>query len=546
MAFSLARADRAIAKQRVNVKRRGYSTTYPPGVQQAIDAIEVMADECEPELVSAVNSRVTLLDRARKDMAFRNEAFDLCRKDPVYFINNWIWTYDPRRTPSSIPLNLFPKQELFLHWLIDRIKGKECGLVEKSRDMGVSVLCCAFALHQFLFIPGSKITFGSRKEKLVHTIGDPDSLFEKISLMIGQLPLWLLPKSYGESHLKFINGDKGSTITGEAGDNMGRGGRSRLYFLDEFAFVSRAQKVDAAVSNNTNVRIYVSTPNGDGNPFAKKRFSGKIPVFRLHWKDDPRKGQAWYEMMKDTLDPVVLAQELDIDYAAAKEGVVIPNAWILAAVELEIPAIGKRYAGLDVSDEGGDKNVFIMRKGSVIQLIEGWAYGNTTNTAYKAKDLAEFHRIKRLNYDDRGVGAGVRGTLESCMNLTFDLNGVNGGGATSDTFYKQYNHEASDIFKNLRAEGWWNLRMRFERTFEYVNRIKDHPIEDLISIPNHPELISQLGQPLYRYSDSGQIVIESKPAMKKRGIDSPDYADALVYAFAPMLTDQDFNWLANA
>ncbi len=59
----------------------------------------------------------------------------------------------------------------------------------------------------------------------------------------------------------------------------------------------------------------------------KKRHSGKYPVFRIHWKDDGRKNQAWYEKQKATLDPVILAQEIDIDYNASIEGICIPNAW---------------------------------------------------------------------------------------------------------------------------------------------------------------------------------------------------------------------------
>jgi hypothetical protein len=36
----------------------------------------------------------------------------------------------------------------------------------------------------------------------------------------------------------------------------------------------------------------------------------------------------------------------------------------------------------------------------------------------------------------------------------------------------------------------------------------------------------------YKYVDSGKIKIEGKQDLKKRGIKSPDYADALVYCYA--------------
>jgi Pyruvate/2-oxoacid:ferredoxin oxidoreductase delta subunit len=86
----------------------------------------------------------------------------------------------------------------------------------------------------------------------------------------------------------------GASITGEGGDNIGRGGRSSVYFVDEAAFVERPALVDRALSQTTRVRDRRETPNGPGNGFAEKRFSGRLPVFTFHWRDDPRKDEAWY------------------------------------------------------------------------------------------------------------------------------------------------------------------------------------------------------------------------------------------------------------
>jgi hypothetical protein len=548
MGWSFGAIHKGFSRSRTEAGGRKTISHYPPGVQQAIDAIPQL-DNAEPELVAAIQTRVAMFDRARTDMAYRGEEWEKCRKSPAYFISNWCWTYDPRRTPSNIPFNLFRRQEEYLEWLIDRIRGKEDGVVEKSRDMGLSWLCVGFAVHQFIFVPGAKITFGSRKEILVDRIGDPDSLFEKARMILAQLPLWMKPKRFSDGFLKFNNGDNGSTITGESGDNMGRGGRSRLYFLDEFAFVARAQKVDAAVSNNSDVKIYVSTPNGTGNAFAKKRFSKKFSIFTFNWRDDPRKGPAWYAKMKDTLDPIVLAQEIDIDYAASQEGVTIPAAWVMAAVELSLPAVGDRVVGLDIADEGGDLNVIIMRRGPVVRMedIESWSLGNTTQTAYRARDWCTLRRTKRLNYDANGVGSGVSGTLKSAENIPFQLQPIYGSGTVSrDRFLPEFDREAKDTFKNPRAEIWWTLRRRFEKTYEHVNRIKEHPFDELISIPNHAQLIAELSQPLYKFTDTGLILIEGKKEMDKRGVSSPDFADALVYAFASGNADLDFTWLENA
>jgi hypothetical protein len=76
------------------------------------------------------------------------------------------------------------------------------------------------------------------------------------------------------------------------------------------------------------------------------------------------------------------------------------------------------------------------------------------------------------------------------------------------------------------------MRRRFERTYEDVNGIKRWPEEELVGIPNDTELVSQLSQPLVKYMPGGKIQLESKADMRKRGVKSPDRADALILAFA--------------
>ncbi|MDP1260138.1 TerL protein, partial [Klebsiella quasipneumoniae] len=87
--------------------------------------------------------------------------------------------------------------------------------------------------------------------------------------------------------------------------------------VDESAFLERPELVDASLSATTNCRQDISTPNGNANSFAIRRHSGKIKVFTFHWRDDPRKSQDWYEKQVELLDPVTVAQEIDIDYNAS-------------------------------------------------------------------------------------------------------------------------------------------------------------------------------------------------------------------------------------
>ena len=182
----------------------------------------------------------------------------LAERDPVFFMNEFCWTYDPREPTPFIPFDLFPDQEKAVEFLKDLMERGKDGILEKSRDMGATWLTAAFAVWVWLFKPGAAIGFGSRKLELVDKIGDPKCIFEKIRTIINNLPAWLLqvkaagydPKQH-DNFCKIVNPGNRATITGEGGDEIGRGGRTTLYFVDEAAFLPRPLMVDQALSANS-------------------------------------------------------------------------------------------------------------------------------------------------------------------------------------------------------------------------------------------------------------------------------------------------------
>lgn len=458
------------------------------------------------------------------------QEYQKCKEDVAYFVDTYCWTYDPRQEPAFLRFRLFPKQKEFLYWLQQRLERKEHGIVEKCRDIGMSWLCCCFLVHKFIFHPGFKGTIGSRKESLVDRLDDPDSLFSKIRMALERLPDWMKP-DYRDSYLKLINYSNGATITGEAGDNMGRGGRSTIYFIDEAAFIERPNKVEAALSANSDVRIKVSTPNGMGNVFADQRFSENYPVFTFHWQDDPRKTQEWYEKQKLELDPVVFAQEVEIDYNASAENVLILHKWVLAAIQIELEPEGPLIAGLDVADGGSNLNVYIVRQGSVVSDILSWSGENTTQTGYRAIAESRERGVSHINLDVVGIGTGVGATLKENPVEGLSFTALRGGDTPTNKYWAN-GKSSEDLFRNRRAEMAWMLRERFRKTYDHVSGIRESEPGEMISIPEHSELIKQLGKPQFRFADSGKIQLESKDDMKKRGVKSPDFFDALCYCFA--------------
>jgi len=241
-------------------------------------------------------------------------------------INDWGCTFDPRNVerglPAVIPFILFPRQIEWIDWVIDHWHNQKPGNTVKSRDTGLSWLSVSLSCVLSLTHRGMVIGFGSRKEEYVDKIGSPKSLFYKARMFMSMLPAEFrggFQQGVTDPYMRIMFPATGSAIIGEAGDGIGRGDRAGLYFVDEAAYLERPHLIDASLSQTTNCRQDISTFNGMANPFAKRVFSENHDTFRFHWRDDPRKDQAWYDKQVSELDEVVVAQEIDMDPCASVE-----------------------------------------------------------------------------------------------------------------------------------------------------------------------------------------------------------------------------------
>lgn len=484
----------------------------------------------------------------------------------VYWFNHYCWTYDPRLIGQKGPdgqalspytrFQLWPRQVEAIHWLHERVTANEEWLAEKSRDVGMSYLCCGYALNRWLFAPGFKATFGSRKAEYVDKSGQPDSLFEKIRIMGRRLPEWMMPDGFTwgahSLYMRLMNPATGAIISGEGGEDMGRGGRSSLYIVDEAAFVPNAEATEKALSGNTDCVGWVSSVNGMGNLFARKRHSILKPrqVFRLHWRDDPRKTEEWAAAKEATLsDPTAWASEYEIDYSASLEGVCIPAKWVDAAkriAELEPKILATNQhgiAGLDVG-AGKAKSVFVNRRGPVVEPPHSRGDPDTTGTAHWALDLAGKAKSARLNFDSVGVGVGVTSALKHSPGSKIKVMPVNVGDSPNEKRRWEDGRTSDEMFGNLKAELWWLARVGFQRTFQHVlwlegkteeQGAKQHPLPDLIAMPSgdleSDTMAAQLSLVRYFKNEKGKIVIEKKAELQRRGVKSPDHAEAFVLTF---------------
>lgn len=470
----------------------------------------------QPDYGPIYQHRSEALGRLREDPALLPAIKTWYKDNPVAFINDWGMTFDPRNAerdlPTTVPFLLFPKQAEFIDWVYGLWRGRQDGLAEKSRDMGVSWLCVAFAVWMWLFHSGTVIGFGSRKEEYVDKLGDPKSLFWKIRAFISLLPPELRPAGYDEKkhapHMRIINPETGAAIIGEAGDNIGRGNRTSIYFKDESAFYERPELIDAALSQTSNCKIDISTPNGPGNPFYRKRHGGKLPVFTFDWRSDPRKNEAWYRKQCNDLDAVIVAQEIDINYEASVSDAFIPGPPVQAAMRngpADVSISGPLQFGLDVARFGDDKTVLSCRRGRALLWQESWGKMDTENTAGRVATLIRNQGDPdQIAVDVIGVGAGVADKLERLFPGRIAY--INSSKRVSD-----------GINYNLRAKMW-------EDMLAWLNN-------EPVSLPDDGELKAELTALKYYYS-GGLRLIEAKEDAKRRGIKSPDRADSLALTFA--------------
>lgn len=518
------------------------------------------------------------MERQRRLVALRANpelwagAFEYYRTRPVEFINDHCDTYDPRNAgrgkPAYMPFIMFQKQADLVQCLRAVMEAEENALIEKARDMGATWVCSAFSVWLWRFYPGAAVGWGSRKEQLVDKLGDPDSIFEKMRILIRRLPREFWPKGFNEKdHMPFmriLNPENGATITGEAGDNIGRGGRKLIYFKDEAAHYERPEKIEAALADNTRVQVDISSVNGLGNVFHRRREAGKewtegpahkgvTNVFVMDWRDHPLKDAEWYAARKRKAEADglahVFAQEVDRNYAASVDGVIIPAEWISAAIDAHVhlgfTAEGATIAGLDVADEGGDRNALGIRKGAVLLAVDDWSKGDTGETTRKAVTMLQGRGPVSVQYDSVGVGAGVKSeanrlkaTGELPAGLEFVPWSAGAGVEHPDRHIDPQDKQTPmnrDFYSNLKAQAWWELRRRFERTYRARHEGLTFSPDDMISLPSGLPKLRELEKELAQATASRstgalKLLVDKSPP----GTRSPNLADAVVMCYFPL------------
>jgi phage terminase large subunit len=199
------------------------------------------------------------------------------------------------------------------------------------------------------------------------------------------------------------------------------------------------------------------------------------------------------------------------EFPEAEDEKLIPANLIEEAVQRDIrPVAGMpRLWGVDPARFGSDRTAVIERHGPVLtgvhslknldtMQIVGWVAHRYENTAYD-------ERPEEICVDVIGLGAGV---VDRLGELGLPVTSVNV--AESSAYDPNAMRMRDELW--LRARDWFQTRQ--------------------CKIPDNRELIVDLMAPGFEYNSQGKIKVESKDAMRKRKVRSPDLADAFCLTFA--------------
>ena len=208
----------------------------------------------------------------------------------------------------------------------------------------------------------------------------------------------------------------------------------------------------------------------------------------------------------------------DGEFPKAEPDTFVPLELVEAATMREVELDGPLEIGVDVARFGDDETVLAARIGLKLVHLEAHTKQDTMVTTGQvvalARDLMRTYGKPRcvVKVDDDGVGGAVTDRLREVVwqeGLHIDVIDCHNGAVPGD----------KEHYENWGTESWACLRDLLQ--------------EGEVELINDEDLVGQLSTRKYRITSKGRVALESKDDMKKRGLRSPDRADAVILAFVP-------------
>lgn len=284
--------------------------------------------------------------------------------------------------------------------------------------------------------------------------------------------------------------------------------------------------------------------------------SEEAVVQQINWQDNPFLSETMLKVIKEAYKRDPKGAE-HIYGGVPKTGMdksVVNLVYILSAIDahkkLGWEPVGKQTLGFDVADDGGDTNACVGSHGNVINFIDEWE--GLEDELLKSSTRVWNHALMRgasINFDSIGVGAQAGAKfkeLNEARKMTIQYEPFNAGGKIwdPDKVYMEFPHVKilnKDHFSNVKAQAWDEVAIRFRKTHEAMEHFqatgkKDkHPHDQLVSLDSTTipvklmeKLKQELSAPWKDVDGNGRFKVESKDDMLKRGIKSPNVADAVI------------------
>ena len=214
-----------------------------------------------------------------------------CGKDPVYFCKKYLKVISLDQ--GLVPFSLYPYQEkMFNHFNSNRFS-----IVLACRQSGKSISSVGYLIWYACFHSEKTIAVLANKGATAR------EMLARVTLMLENLPFFLQPgcKALNKGSIEFSNNSR--IIAAATSGSSIRGMSVNLLFLDEFAFVERANEFYTStypvISAGKDTKVIItSTANGIGNTFHKiwegavQKVNEFVP-FTVNWYDVPGRDEEW-------------------------------------------------------------------------------------------------------------------------------------------------------------------------------------------------------------------------------------------------------------
>lgn len=438
--------------------------------------------------------------------------------------------------------------------------GRIRAVVLKGRQQGVSTYT------QGRFYWKLSHTRGVKAYILTHEQPATDNLFGMVDHFWEQAPRDYRPHTGAANakELVFDALDSKYAVTTAGSKDTGRSGTAQYLHGSEVGFWANAEThmkgIGQVVPDAANTEIILeSTANGTANLFheiwtmAVKGKSEYLPVF-IPWfwqKEYRRTPAAGFELTNEEVE-YREAFELDLDqmawrrnktdtdfrgnssdfdqeypasaelaFAASSPRALIKFAQVARARrQRDLEGSGPRIWGLDPAEYGDDDTSLMERHNRVSRKLGSWNGMGTMETVGRVGVMID--KARKL-----GIGPDV---------ICVDAGGI--GTGVADRLAEEGYPVARVLFGEAPRDKDQYVVNRDELWCEMRDWLEDYPC----SIEDSDDLAAQLTSVQFTYDSKRRIKLESKEAMKKRGLHSPDDADALALTFsrAQAIKSQDY------